>query len=149
MNPFPFSEIEWEQVRQASHSVLNATLADDVVLRASKLIDLQDVLDHLRARYGEHPILDETEADFLDDPSMQLDKYRSAIRLANENSLPTLSIGLSLARMLVEEFADLAQAEKELTECQPELDGNVDQSQNDEWTNLMKTCVAHRVQDSE
>ena len=64
---FPFSEAEWAAVREAALPVVNAALADDAVLQASHLVGLMEVLAGLRARYGDHPVLLETEADFTED----------------------------------------------------------------------------------
>jgi hypothetical protein len=65
MDALPFSDAEWDAVVAMSRAVVNATLAEDRVLAASALVELQGVLADLRARYGDHPILAETEADFV------------------------------------------------------------------------------------
>jgi hypothetical protein len=39
-------------------------LADDRILAASTLAELQAVVADLRLRFGDHPVLSETEADF-------------------------------------------------------------------------------------
>lgn len=48
----------------ASLAIVNATFADDRVLAASAFVELRAVLRDLRTRYGDHPVLAETEADF-------------------------------------------------------------------------------------
>ena len=121
MHPFPYSSDEWEFVSTASLKVVNATLADDDVLRASCFIGLQEVLDELRTRHGEHPVLLETEADFTDDLPERVELYQRAIGLALANRLSTLSIRLSLARVYLEDLRQPAQARHELVECQHEL----------------------------
>lgn len=64
MDDFPFSDDEWEAVLVASRDIVNAVFAGDRTLAASALVELQAVLADLRARYGDHPVLAETEADF-------------------------------------------------------------------------------------
>ena len=95
MDEFPFSEDEWAKVEEAAHGVTNATLANDDVLRASLLIELERVLEELRAGHGNHPVLVETEADFQDIPTKQLELYRSALQLAVQNRLSTISIRIA------------------------------------------------------
>jgi hypothetical protein len=140
MDLFPFTQADWQRVQEASLAVTNARLADDAVLSKSWFAELATVLEGLRERYGDHPILLETEADFADDPSTQLELYRSAIRLAEQNALPTLTIRISLARVLIEDFADPKQAKKELAACQVELSQNADESEKKEWRELMHDC---------
>jgi len=64
MESFPFTEDEWSEVETAALAVTNATLADDPVLRESTLVELIEVLNGLRCKYGDHAVLAETEADF-------------------------------------------------------------------------------------
>jgi len=92
MSPFPFSSEDWDRVKDASIELVNASAADDPNLMASRFIELQAVLGDLRAKYGEHPILLETEADFCDDDAVALALYTRALKLAKANELPTNSI---------------------------------------------------------
>ncbi len=89
MDAFPLSNNDWQRVEDAATALTNATLADDDVLCASHLVDLQEVLEDLRSRYGDHPIIHETEADYLNDPTLRLKGYRAAIRLAEQHALVT------------------------------------------------------------
>ena len=140
MEAFPFSQSEWQKVEDASHLLVNATLENDTVLKASYFAELLAVLDELRRRHGDHPTLLETAADFCDDPSLRVDTYRSAIKLAEANNLPTLSIRISLAEVLLKEFRDASQAAGELAACESELAANADESVIREWSGLMKQC---------
>jgi hypothetical protein len=140
MNPFPFNAEEWQRVSQISLAVTNATLADDDVLRASQFVELQAVLAELRAVHGEHPVLIETEADFEDDPSRQLELYRAALGLSEEHPLPTLSIRISLAGLLLGDFGDAEAAAQELSACQAELDKHGDDRDRAEWLRLLDCC---------
>jgi hypothetical protein len=140
MDVFPFTQADWQRVEDASIPVTNAALADDAILHASYLVELQAVLEDLRDRYGDHPILLETEADFLDDPSLQLPLYRSAIRLAEQNDLPTFTIRISLAGLLLHELADPRQAKEELAACESELSRHADEWERKHWAELMRDC---------
>lgn len=138
MKAFPFTAAEWEAVRAASSSVVNAALADDDVLEASHLVGLGDVLGDLRSRYGDHPVLVETEADFAADDDERIGLYRRATRVAVANGLPTLSIRLSLADLLIEIGKTVA-AREELLACQGESTSG-DESDRETWAELMAAC---------
>jgi hypothetical protein len=140
MESFPFSQTEWQRVLDISLSIVNATLINDAVLMASLFEDLLIVLDDLRNRHGDHPILLETEADFCDDPSKQLDLYRSAIQLAQKYDLPTFTIRISLAGVLLQFFHDPLQAINELEACKMEMTKTADESETKEWHDLMAQC---------
>jgi hypothetical protein len=139
---FPFSKQEWQKVGDVSLALVNATLSGDNVFRASLYVELVAVLDELRMLHGEHPVLLETEADFCDDETTQLEKYRSAVQLAEVNYLPTLSIRLSLARLLLTDFKDPSQAKFELKSCELEANVTADKSELREWSELMEECNA-------
>jgi hypothetical protein len=136
MDEFPFAEDEWARVRESTLSLTNASLANDNVLAQSLFSELEHVLGELRARHGEHPVLIETAADFQDSPTRQVELYRCALELAERNRLPTLSIRLSLAWVLLENFGDAPQAEKELLACQEELSSNADDHDLAAWSKL-------------
>lgn len=140
MHEFPFSEDEWARVKEATHGVMNATLANDSILRQSLLSELDIILEELSCRHGDHPILLETSADFQDSPEKQLDLYRAALALADRNNLPTLSIRLSLARLLLEDFGQCDAAAHELVACQSELRTNGDRRDLEEWSLLLSRC---------
>jgi hypothetical protein len=132
---FPFTEAEWAAVSEAALPVVNATLADDAVLRASHLVELLDVLARLRSRHGNHSVLLETEADFVEDEAERLALYQRAVSIAVAHGLPTLSIRLSLAGLLLE-MGQQGAARAELLACEGELcDG--DDSERASWTELV------------
>jgi len=99
MLEFPFTQDEWHEVSQHTLAVLNATLMDDEVLRSSKFVELQELLGAMRAKYGAHPVLLETEADFCDDPDQSLELYQAALAIARREGLPTDSIQDELSRL--------------------------------------------------
>jgi hypothetical protein len=147
MDAFPFSESDWQRVKQVTLALLNASLIDDARLEASLFSELLRVLDELRAQYGDHPVLRETEADFLEDPAGRVDAYRTAIRVAEEHHLPTLSIRVSLARVLLENFTDPIRAKSELAACRSELSANADRGEMQEWSELMTECLRQERED--
>jgi hypothetical protein len=140
MEAFPFTQQEWRQVCGVTSSLANATLQDDDILRTSLLVELATALEELRQRRGNHPVLLETEADFCDDPMVQRDMYLAAIQLAETNSLPTLTIRISLAGALLESFDDPKQATSELMACESELAAETDEWVVREWCKLVKEC---------
>lgn len=134
MKAFPFTEAEWAAVKDAALPLVNAGLTDDPVLCSSLLIGLLDVLAGLRARHGDHPVLLETQADFVEDNAERVALYRRAAGVAAAHGLPTLSIRLSLARLLLDRGAPGA-AREELLACKGEL-GEGDESERSAWTTL-------------
>jgi hypothetical protein len=134
MEEFPFTEAEWSRVTAATLDVTNATLADDEVLRASCFVTLQQVLGELRERHGDHPVLVETEADFSEDEVVRVNLYRAAIRSAAAHRLPTLSVRLAFARVLVKSGRSV-EAMNELSASEVELK-NGDEAERNEWLEL-------------
>jgi hypothetical protein len=147
MQEFPFSQSDWQRVENITARITEACLADDHIVQASLFEELQALLVELRNRYGEHPILIETEADFTDDPLRQMDLYRSAIHLAEINQLPTYTIHISFANILFHGFQNSNQAINELMACELEVSQRADQWEKQEWHELMKECK--QCQDSE
>jgi hypothetical protein len=140
LDAFPFSELAWARVNEAAAAVTNATLQDDEVLAASKVVELQMVLASLREAYGDHPVLLETEADFLDDPMERRDLYLRAIRGAVRGEIPTYTIRISLAALLLESFADRASARAHLADCATEVTEFGDAGERAQWNELMTKC---------
>ena len=139
MEAFPFTEEEWEAVREAARAVIKATKAEDRELRAARFADLQSVLRWLRGRHGDHPTLLETEADFSTSPSTAAGLYLQAEREASARGLPALSIRLALARVLINELGKPGVALETLLACQEELP-YAGESQCVTWNRLFAEC---------
>lgn len=135
MEEFPFTQEEWDAVSRAAACIVNATGAGDDVLHAACVRDLQQVLAELRRRYGDHPVLLETEADFLEDGPECIALYEQAVRIAVGHDLPTLSIRLALARTLLNLGRPL-EAHAELLACEGEADDEGDDHEQDAWEEL-------------
>jgi hypothetical protein len=140
MDGFPFSTDECSRVSDAARAVVNAALAEDDVLRASQFEELHRVLAELQVKYGDHPVLLETEADFSDDPKEQRVLYQAAIRQACRAGLVTHSARISLARVLLEDFDRPDQALAELMACEPEVVTHADEAERREWAELIARC---------
>jgi hypothetical protein len=140
LSPFPFSESEWDRVNKAAAAVTNATLQDDDVLAASKLVELQLLLASLRDVHGEHPILLETEADFLNDPAERRELYLQAIDGALHGKIPTYTIRISLAALLLDSFVDCDAARNELMACKVEVMELGDSGEQLQWNQLLQMC---------
>src|SRR6476620_3189167 len=118
MDRFPFSKREWKAVRAAAAAVAEASGPSQ---RAVRFDDLRAALTGLKDKYGDHPVLIEIEADFTAEPATAAKLYRAAELYAAANELPTLSIRLSLAKLLVEELDDPQEARAALIACRDEL----------------------------
>jgi len=139
---FPFTKAEWIPVRETLLSLVNATLAEDDILRSSYLAEVLELLAALKERHGDHPVLLETEADFIDEEDARVELYRRAAGIATANVLSTLSIRLSLAQVLLE-LGRPAEAAVELTACEQELpDG--DDSDRESWKEMAAKAKVDR-----
>lgn len=147
MVSFPFTSDEWEPLKGLALSIVNAQSAEDEVLAGSLTIQLLDHLDTLRARHGDHPVLLETAADFTPDPSDQAGLYRRAIELAGKYGLPTLSIRLSFAPVLVELGEPIA-ALAELQACGGEVArGSADEPE--QWLRELENVARKATHDGQ
>jgi hypothetical protein len=136
MDKFPFSKREWRAVRAAAAAVAEASGPSQ---RTVRFDELRAALAGLRDKYGDHPVLIETEADFTSDPGTAAKLYRAAELYAAANELPTLSIRLSLARLLVEELGEPNEARAALIACRDELPGAA-AAACEAWNALLAEC---------
>jgi len=138
---FPFTEDEWFEISEACRAVVNATFAEDEVLCASFMEELRLLMASFRVRYGDLPILWETEADFELDPAQQVRLYERATLAASGTAWPTLSIRLALARVLLEDLHQPKRALRELLACQHEMNEWADAQERYEWSELRRRCT--------
>lgn len=136
MEKFPFNRREWKAVRAAAEAVAEATAPSQ---RTVRFAELRAVLEKLRDTHGDHPVLIETEADFTTDPAAAAKLYRAAELYAAANELPTLSIRLSLARLLVEELENPQEARAALIACRDELP-DAAAAECEAWNALLAEC---------
>ena len=134
MDEFPFTEEEWEQVSQSGMAIGSASMMDDAALGASHFVELQAVLHDLRKRYGRHPVLLETEADFCHDPGASCALYAEALQIARDNQLPLASICISYASTLIDRTDDFTYAKQLLELCRAEA--LQEESLKREWDEL-------------
>lgn len=140
MDEFPFSEDEWKATSDASLQIVNATFVKDEILREASFVELRAVLEELRDRHGEHPVLLETEADFTHDAESKAALYERAKSLALQHGLPTFTIRISLAGVLLEELKRAAAARAELLACREEMEEGDDDWFRDQWRELLTSC---------
>jgi hypothetical protein len=136
MDQFPFTKREWKAVRAAAAAVAEASGPSQRTVRFG---ELKAALEALREKHGDHPVLLETEADFTSDPASAAKLYRAAELYAAANELPTLTIRLSLARVLVEELNQPREARAALIACREELP-QAAATDCEAWNALMTEC---------
>jgi hypothetical protein len=130
---------ELEAVYRAARSVARAAKAEDVERRVARFADLQSVLAEVRQRRGDHPTLWELEADFASDPAVAADLYMRAEKAASDAGMPTLSVRLSLARLLVRELGYHREARAALLACADELP-EASEKECAAWGELLTAC---------
>ena len=140
MDSFPFTAEEWSCVRDAALAVVYAALAEDTILRASWFEELQCWLSELRAKYGLHPLLLETEADFTENAAERVVLYEQAKQASLAGGWVTYTIRTSLARVVLEELGDARRALQELLACRDEIMACADDSERKEWQELQRAC---------
>jgi hypothetical protein len=139
MDRFPFSRKEWRLVRDAARAVAEAAETNDPEHRETRFVELQKQLKGLRERYGDHPALLETEADFTLDAPTAVAMYRKAGETAAFHGLPTLSIRMALARLLLEELGDVGGARSALLAGRAEL-ADARSPECSTWAELLVEC---------
>jgi hypothetical protein len=138
-SPLPLTTEDWAAIHRAARAVRSAHKARDPDRRAARFADLQAALGEVRMRRGDHPDLWETEADFTADPRAAADVYAKAERAAQGAGLPTLSIRLSLARLLLKELGCPGEAREALLACEGELP-QANEKQAVAWDELLAAC---------
>jgi hypothetical protein len=144
MDEFPFTKSEWGRIDRLANSIVNASLHEDRVLGEVYFEQLRRLLRRLQRKYGKHPILLETEADFTRNVTRQIRLYKAAIKTAVEHRLPTYTIRISIARVLLDELNDVPTAANELQACQAEVAARADEFERSEWHELWKRCEARK-----
>jgi hypothetical protein len=143
MDAFPFTNSDWNRVQDAICPIVNATLANDDAVADSLFIGLQETLHELRCKYGDHPILLETEADFCRDPDESIRLYSNALNIAKAFSLPTDSICLSYASALIDNERNLNEALTLLQLCREQVYANADKTDMAQHEELMSLLATH------
>jgi hypothetical protein len=135
----PYSAEEWDAIQWAAGAVTAAAQAGDPEARAARFADFQSILNEVRQRHGHHPILWELEADFTTDPRAAAELYVRAERAADDMRRSTVSIRLSLARLLVDEMGQPEGAKLTLQSCIDELP-HATNAQCAVWAELLAKC---------
>jgi hypothetical protein len=143
MKAWPFSEDDWESVQETVFDLVNISNEEDGELIAVKIKDVLDLLEALAIKYGPHPVLFETKADIMTNAVERVELYRQAINLAEQESLPTTTVRLSLAEVLIEDLGDNDAAKKELELCKEEL---TEEDDLEEWKSLTERANQSTVQ---
>ncbi len=151
---FPFLPEEWQEVNEAASEIVEASAMGDELLQTIKLDAMLDILATLREKYGDHPVLLETEADFIHDYFRRVDLYLSAIEESVRQNFPNYTIRISLARCLLEYESDhrpendedqkesAAMAIEHLRACETEVMSIADEHDLNEWRRLVSACKA-------
>ena len=140
MEEFPFTDEEWDRVSEAALPVVNAGLADDMVLRESAIVHLWEVLDDLERKFGQHPVIVETRADFVDDERERIRLYTIARIEAERMHIPIHTIQISLADVYVEFLDDPDQAIIELNRCAEDVAAFGHEHERKDFDKLKKKC---------
>ena len=137
MDDFPFEATEWARVKEITLGIANATLADDDVLARAGFQKLEEYSKVLFSKYGNHPVLLETLADFAEDVDEQLELYRRASEEALGRKLPIHTIHVSWARILIEECGKPEEALRVLELGSRDVEVWGDEAEKSEFRDLL------------
>jgi hypothetical protein len=130
MDPWPFDDRDWSKVEKIIERYKKAVFAADDVVCHSLSREMHALVVKLEKKYGEHPVLLETKADFTEGRNKRLKLYRRALELAVEHGMPTLTIRIWLAELLLEEFRNAKEARRVLKEGEDEF---LEPDQEPDW----------------
>jgi hypothetical protein len=138
--PFPFSIEEWSSVEEAARDIVNASFQEDPILRAAGIESLKELLANLESRYGPHPVITETLADYTENPEEQVRLYCKARDEAANIGGPIHTIQIALAQVLLEEMNDPEGALAELLRGEHDLQAYSDENERREADRLRQGC---------
>jgi hypothetical protein len=137
----PFTGREWQSVVNAGFGLVDATARENDPRYRPALRQMRRVIARLRAKYGRHPVLLETLADFEDDVAKRLRLYREAIDRATRLTFPTFSIRASLASLLLDEGRSAREARDQLEACAKEVRRRDDSYERKEHAQLLRRAT--------
>ena len=140
MRAFPFTRAEWQPLEKVAESILNAHSAGDEVLRSSLRLEMLDLVSGLQKRHGDHPVLLEATADYTEDAAERVSLYRRAVEIAEAHGLPTLSVRLALAWVLVHRLSNSVAALEVLRVCGSDA-ADACESTRSYWSSLLVDAV--------
>jgi hypothetical protein len=82
--PKGIDKLDWEAVHELACDVASAAMEDDEGLLAAMNAAMIDLLSKLNAKYGDHPAILATMADYLDDTNDRRAWYLKALAIAKE-----------------------------------------------------------------
>lgn len=127
--PDGISDADWDRVKELAVAIVNAT-QDDEEGGEEETIALMGFLDGLEAKYGPHPGIISTRADFLSDPDEAVRLLEQAYTLAVErrDARSRLYIADTLAGTFIRELEDADSGETWLRRVAEELKNTGDES---------------------
>ena len=141
----PLTRDEFDLVSELAFAIAESTGAGDAERHQDAVRLMREWIAALRGKYGEHPVLLETLADFEDDVAVQIPLYADACERAVSLGLPTVSIRLALAGVLLDGRGDVEGASAQLEAGERELAGEgADSDQREDLEELRARCRAGR-----
>lgn len=82
--PRGLNKSDWDSVHETVCEFVNATLAEDDIIAESRNEALMVLFKSLKEKYGDHPSIIATEADFMDDDEQRLAIYKKALEIVKK-----------------------------------------------------------------
>jgi hypothetical protein len=129
VTPQGISDADWDRVKELAVAIVNAT-QDDEEGGEAETDALMTFLDGLEKKYGAHPGILSTRADFLSDPDEAVALLEQAYALAvdRKDARGRLYIADTLAGTFIRELEDAAAGETWLQRVAEELKSTGDES---------------------
>ena len=133
MNAWPFEEKDWKNWEAITRRYIDAVFAKDEIVCGSISREMYGMMIKWEKKYGEHPWILEHQADFAQNHRRKRELYERALDLAVKRCRATLTIRLSLAELLLDEFDDAVSALRVLMDGQLEV---VEKAQETDWIRM-------------
>jgi hypothetical protein len=129
VTPDGISDADWDRVKELAVAIVNATQDDEEAGEAETLA-LMSFLDELEVKYGPHPGILSTRADFLSDPdeAVRLLERAYALAVERKDARSRLYIADTLAGTFIRELEDAEAGETWLRHVAEELKSTGDES---------------------
>jgi hypothetical protein len=153
MTPDGIATEDWDRIHELALQVVNESAEGDEMASAASSLRLRELLDELQEKYGAHPSLLATRADYVASPEEReywlLAAYEQAQQRKDEKNL--VWIASSLASFHLEEAPDLAKGTQWLESFEHHLQRLSDPSEAKEAVRLraILQCLKKQPQNNE
>jgi len=148
VTPQGISDADWERVKELALAIVNASEGDEEG-GVDETASLMSFLDRLEQKYGAHPGILSTRADFLSDPDEAVTLLEQAwgVAVNRRDARSRLYIADTLASTYIRELEDAQAGEKWLDRVAQELKSAGDETDITSYQELRQDLQRLRADD--